>query len=122
MLRPDLHAAGARQAAVVPGRALTSRLAGADNREKVATFPARSNYQAAAFLESGMDDEFALKVAVDRAWTVHLATHKDIDANDPRRCSLERYLGERWLAGESDPDELTCYGLSYLVRLRAESW
>jgi hypothetical protein len=89
MLRPDLHAAGARQAAVVPGRALTSRLAGA---------------------------------AVDRAWTVHLATHKDIDANDPRRCSLERYLGERWLAGESDPDELTCYGLSYLARLRAESW
>jgi hypothetical protein len=69
-----------------------------------------------------MDDEFALKVAVDRAWTVHLATHKDIDANDPRRCSLERYLGERWLAGESDPDELTCYGLSYLARLRAESW
>jgi len=88
----------------------------------VATFLARSNYQAAAFLESGMNDEFPLKVAIDRAWTVHLATHKDIDASDPRRCSLERYLGERWQAGESDPDELTCYGLSYLARLRAESW
>ena len=27
-----------------------------------------------------MDDEFPLKVAVDQAWTVHLATHKDVDA------------------------------------------
>jgi len=69
-----------------------------------------------------MTDEFQLKVAVDRAWTVHLAMHKERDANDPRRCSLERYLGERWQAGESDLDELTCYGLSNLARLRPESW
>ena len=69
-----------------------------------------------------MNDEFQLKVAVDRAWTVHLAMHKEMDANDPRRCSLERYLGERWQAGESDLDELTCYGLSYLARLRPKSW
>jgi hypothetical protein len=69
-----------------------------------------------------MDDKFPLKVAVDQAWTVHLATHKDIDATDPRRCSLERHLSERWEAGESDTEELTCYGLSYLARLRSENW
>ena len=67
-----------------------------------------------------MDDKFPLRVAVDQAWTVHLATHTDIDAADPRRCSLERYLSGRWEAGESDPEELTCYGLSYLAR--GESW
>ena len=41
-----------------------------------------------------MDDEFPLRIAVDRAWTVHLATHNDVDAADYRRCSLERYLSE----------------------------
>jgi hypothetical protein len=35
-----------------------------------------------------VDDE-PLKIAIDRAWTVPLATHKDVDAGDPRRCSLE---------------------------------
>jgi hypothetical protein len=69
-----------------------------------------------------MDDVFLLKIAVDRAWTVHLATHTDVHAADPRRCSLERYLSERWEAGECDPEELTCYGLSYLARLKSESW
>jgi hypothetical protein len=57
-----------------------------------------------------MEEELPLRVAVDQAWTVHLAAHQDVDAADPRRCSLERYLWE-WQAGESDPDELTCYGL-----------
>jgi hypothetical protein len=69
-----------------------------------------------------MDEEFPLRVAVDQAWTVHLAAHKDVDAADPRRCSLERYLRGKWQGGESDPDELTCYGLSYLARLGSESW
>ena len=69
-----------------------------------------------------MNDQVALQVAVERAWTVHLATHKNIDANDSRRCSLARYLGERWQAGESDPDALTCDGLSYLARIKPESW
>ena len=69
-----------------------------------------------------MDDKLPLKVAIYQAWTVHGATHNDIDASDPRRCSLERHLSERWKAGESDPEELTCRGLSYLARLRSESW
>jgi hypothetical protein len=63
-----------------------------------------------------MDGKSPLKIAVDRAWTVHLATHRDVDAADPRRCSLERYLTGKWQAGENDPEELTCHGLSYLAR------
>ena len=66
-----------------------------------------------------MDD--VLRTAVDRAWTVYLATH-NVDAADPRRCSLERYLSGKWQAGESDPEELTCHGLAYLDRLGLESW
>ena len=69
-----------------------------------------------------MDDEFPLKLAVDRAWIVHLATHSDVEAAESRRCSLERYLSGKWQAGESDPEELTCHGLSYLARLGSESW
>ena len=80
------------------------------------------NEGADIFGSSKMDEEFPLRVAVDQAWTVHLAAHKDVDAADPRRCSLERYLRGKWQAGESDPDELTCYGLSYLARLGSESW
>ena len=60
-----------------------------------------------------MDEEFPLRVAVDQAWTVHLAAHKDVEAGDPRRCSLERYLTAKWRAGENDPEELACHGLSY---------
>lgn len=63
-----------------------------------------------------MSEEYPLKAAVDRAWAVHIATHTDVDAADQRRCSLERYLTEKWHAGESDPEELTCHGLSYLAR------
>ena len=40
------------------------------------------------------------------------------DAADHRRCALERYLHGRWQADESDPEELTCSGLSHLWRLR----
>lgn len=69
-----------------------------------------------------MDSDSSVKTAVDRAWNVHVATHDDIDAADPRRCSLERYLRGKWQAGEADPEELTCQGLSYLARLGSESW
>jgi hypothetical protein len=69
-----------------------------------------------------MDDGFPPRIVLERAWAVHLATHSDVDAADPRRCSLERYLTGKWQAGENDPEELTCCGLSYLARLGAESW
>jgi hypothetical protein len=60
-----------------------------------------------------MDEDSTLKVAVQRAWNLHLATHDDVDASDQRRCSLEGYLSRKWQAGESDPEELACCGLSY---------
>ena len=36
--------------------------------------------------------------------------------------TLERYLRDRWHAGESDPEELTCSGLSFLWRLEWDNW
>ena len=63
-----------------------------------------------------------LRVAIARAWSVHLAGYPDVDAGDPRRCSLERYLRGKWQSGETDPEELTCHGLSYLAQLRSERW
>ena len=75
-----------------------------------------------SFRVKTMDDKCSLQIAVERAWSVHLAVHNDVDAADQRRCSLERYLSEKWHAGESDPEQRTCYGLSYLARLAPESW
>ena len=69
-----------------------------------------------------MEDDFALRTAVERAWAVHLATHQEVDPADGLRCSLERYLNGRCQAGESDPNELTCHGLAYLDRFRSGNW
>jgi hypothetical protein len=69
-----------------------------------------------------MSDDFPVRTAVDRAWAVHIAMHTDVDAADHRRCSLERYLTGKWQAGESDPEELTCHGLSYLARPASEDY
>ena len=69
-----------------------------------------------------MDYKLPWKEALDRAWAVHLATHSEVDAADSRRCSLERYLNGKWHAGENDPEELTCCGLTYLARLSSENW
>jgi hypothetical protein len=39
-----------------------------------------------------MVDEVPQRKAVDTAWTVYLATHRDVDVMDGRRCLLERHL------------------------------
>ena len=64
-----------------------------------------------------MTSELALREAVDTAWTVYLATHRNVDVADERRCLLERHLHRRWEAHESDTEELTRSGLAYLKRL-----
>jgi len=51
--------------------------------------------------ESKVDDKFPPRLAVDRAWTIYLAAHANVDAADHRRCTLERYLRDRWNAGEN---------------------
>ncbi|MCK1742321.1 hypothetical protein IVA80_15970 [Bradyrhizobium sp. 139] len=64
-----------------------------------------------------MVDDVPLRTAVDTAWSVFLAKHRDVDAADSRRCLLERHLHGRWEAQASDAEELTCLGLAYLERL-----
>jgi hypothetical protein len=63
-----------------------------------------------------MVDE-VLRKAVDTAWTVYLATHRDVDVADGRPCLLERHLRGKLEASQSETEELTCFGLAYLDRL-----
>ena len=69
-----------------------------------------------------MDDEMLPTVAANRAWTLYLAVHDDVDPLDARRCTLERYLRQRWQAGERNPEELTCLGLAHLARVPGDTW
>ncbi len=65
-----------------------------------------------------MDDEAPTKVALERAWTIYLAVHQDgIDPADARRCTLARHLQRKWEAGQTDAEDLTCSGLTFLSRL-----
>lgn len=73
-----------------------------------------------------MVDEAAVRRAADTAWTVYRAMHPHVDAQDGRRCLLERHLqGKRhlqgrWEAREGDAEELASFGLAYLHRLPAD--
>jgi hypothetical protein len=69
-----------------------------------------------------MVDEVLLRKAVDTAWAVNLATHRNIDVADGRRCLLERYLQRRLEASESETEVLTCSGLAYLDRVPKGEW
>ena len=64
-----------------------------------------------------MADDVPLRRAINRAWSVYLATHRGVDAADSRRCLLERHLHTRWQAFKSDAEELAGHGLAYLERL-----
>ncbi len=61
-----------------------------------------------------MVDEAALRRAVDTAWSLYRAKHRDLDAADSRRCLLQRHLRGRWEARVSEIEELTGFGLAYL--------
>jgi hypothetical protein len=69
-----------------------------------------------------MVDEVPLRKAVDTAWTVYLATHRDVDDADSRRCLLERHLQRSLEASQSSTEELTCSGLAYLDRVPKDEW
>jgi hypothetical protein len=70
-----------------------------------------------------MVDEVPLRKAIDTAWTVYLATHRDVDVADGRRCLLERHLQRSWAeASQSETEELTCSGLAYLDRVPKDEW
>ena len=55
--------------------------------------------------------------ATQQAWSIYLARNDTVAPEDALRCTLERFVHERWQAGETDLDELTCLGLSFLSRL-----
>jgi hypothetical protein len=69
-----------------------------------------------------MVDEVPLRKAVDTAWTVYLATHRDVDVADGRRCLLGRHLQRRLEASQGATEGLTCSGLAYLDRLPKDEW
>jgi hypothetical protein len=64
-----------------------------------------------------MFDNLPLQMAVDSAWSVYLARHRDVDPADRRRCLLERHLLRRPDARESDAEDLTSVGIAYLEQL-----
>jgi hypothetical protein len=63
-----------------------------------------------------MADEHFLQKAVDTAWKVYAATHSDVQADDSRRCLLERHL-QATVGSHYDAEELACSGLAYLDRI-----
>jgi hypothetical protein len=69
-----------------------------------------------------MVNDFPLRKAVDTAWIVFLATHRDVDVAGGRRCLLERHLQRSLEAGQSETEVLACSGLAYLERLPKDEW
>ena len=57
------------------------------------------------------------EAALARAWSVYLLIHSDIDDNDARRASLQRFIRQRCEAGETDTELLAVLGLKYLKSL-----
>jgi hypothetical protein len=69
-----------------------------------------------------MADEASLTTVVARTWADYLATHRDVDAADSRRCLLERHLQRKWENSPSDVEGLVCSGLAYLRRTAQDEW
>jgi hypothetical protein len=69
-----------------------------------------------------MADEAPLSTVVARTWAVYLATHRDVDAADSRRCLLERHLRRKWENSRSESEGLVCSGLAYLCRTTKDEW
>jgi hypothetical protein len=63
-----------------------------------------------------MADEHFLRKAIDTAWNVYVATHSDVQADDSRRCLLERHL-QTTVGSHCDAEELACSGLAFLDRI-----
>lgn len=57
--------------------------------------------------------------AAQRAWSIYLAQHSTLIMEDAVLWSEERFLHQRLRNGETDVEELTCSGLSYLSRVSA---
>lgn len=64
-----------------------------------------------------MAEQSTATLAFERAWNVYLLTNNEVNENDERRTTLERFIRKHCEAGESDPETLTVGGLSYLKKL-----
>jgi hypothetical protein len=64
-----------------------------------------------------MADQSAANIAFERAWNVYLLINNDVDENDERRTTLERFIRKNCEAGENDPETLSDGGLTHLKRL-----
>ena len=64
-----------------------------------------------------MFDNEPLRMAVDSAWSLYRARHREVDPADRRRCLLERHLSGRPDARQSDAEDLAGVGIAYLERL-----
>jgi hypothetical protein len=66
----------------------------------------------------------AAEAASNSAWRAYLSVHQDVDQDDDRRITLDRYVSNLWAAGEHDPDALRSAGLFYLRKLDrlGEEW
>lgn len=68
-----------------------------------------------------MADPDIVETACSRAWSVYLLINTGIDANDARRASLERFIRQRFQAGDHETEFLVVEGLKYLKRLDGSS-
>jgi hypothetical protein len=59
----------------------------------------------------------AAEVASNSAWSTYLLLHKEVDEDDDRRSTLQRYITHLCEDGEHNPDTLQTAGLAYLRRL-----
>ncbi|MCA6116101.1 hypothetical protein J6524_14535 [Bradyrhizobium sp. WSM 1738] len=68
-----------------------------------------------------MNSPDIVETAFARAWNVYLLIHSDIDENDSRRASLQRFIRQRCDAGETDTELLAVQGLKYLKSLEGNA-
>jgi hypothetical protein len=66
-----------------------------------------------------MADPDIANVALARAWSVYLLINSNVDRNDARRTTLERFIRQRCDAGADNTELLVVDGLKYLKRVDA---
>ena len=68
-----------------------------------------------------MADPDIVETAFSRAWSVYRLINKGVVENDARRASLERFIRQRWQAGDDEAELLVVEGLKHLKKLEGAS-
>ena len=66
-----------------------------------------------------MADPDVANAALKRAWSVYLLINSDVNRNDARRATLERFIRQRCDASADDGELLVVDGLKYLKQIDA---